>query len=279
MNYFTNKEIKRLEEKSIVIREDIINMIHTAHAGHPGGSLSAVDIIIALYFHVMNIDPANPKWAERDRFVLSKGHSCPALYAVLAHRGYFDQKELKTLRQHGSILQGHPDMRKTPGVDMTAGSLGHGLSTGVGMALSAKFAKLNYNVYVMLGDGECQEGLVWEAAMTAGHYHLNNLVAIVDYNGLQINGQTNTVMNLEPLDEKFKAFGWSVLEIDGHDYKSILNGFFRASKFNGPVCMIANTVKGKGVSFMENNPGWHGKAPDDAETQQALADIEKEAEA
>jgi len=275
MNTFHDDDIKKLELMANIVREDVIAMIHAANAGHPGGSLSATDILTALYFHVMNIKPDDPKWPERDRFVLSKGHSCPALYAVLANRGFFDKENLSTLRKHGSILQGHPDMRKTPGIDMTSGSLGNGFATAVGMAMNARFKKMGYRVYALLGDGECQEGVVWEAAMTAGHYQLSNLVAIVDYNGLQINGYVNKVMSIEPINDKFKAFGWITLEIDGHDFRSILNALYRSQKYNKPVCIIAHTVKGKGVSFMENNAGWHGKAPNDDETKRALEELER----
>ncbi len=273
MNYYSQEDIQRLEDIACNVRQDIISMIHTANAGHPGGSLSAADILTALYFHVMNIRPEDPKWPGRDRFVLSKGHGCPALYAVLANRGLLDKKHLATLRRHDSLLQGHPDMRKTPHVDMTSGSLGNGFAASVGMAMHARFRHESYRVYALLGDGECQEGVVWEAAMTASHYHLSNLVAIIDYNGLQINGYVNKVMSIEPLADKFKAFGWQVIEADGHDFKSLLNAFFRAQKYTEPVCIIAHTVKGKGVSFMENNASWHGKAPNDSQAEQALREL------
>lgn len=273
MKWYTRQDIQMLEDTASQIRTDIVNMIHEANAGHPGGSLSAADIITALYFWVLRVDPKDPRWPERDRFILSKGHCCPALYAALANRGFFGREHLHTLRKYNSILQGHPDMKKTPGVDMTAGSLGHGLSAGVGMALAGRFDRKDYRVYVMLGDGEIQEGIVWEAAMAASHYHLNNLVAIVDYNGLQINGTVDKVMNIDPVADKFRSFGWMTIEIDGHDMREILNAFFKAEKLNAPVCIIANTVKGKGVSFMENNPDWHGKAPDDEQTEIAIADI------
>ncbi|MGZ3996481.1 MAG: transketolase [Flavisolibacter sp.] len=270
---FVRDDITFLKNKAMLIRKSLIEMIHIAQAGHPGGSLSAVEIVTALYFYVMNIDPQNPAWEKRDRFILSKGHACPALYAALAERGYFDKKHLATLRQYHSILQGHPDMNKTPGVDMTTGSLGNGLSIGVGMALSSHLKNQQYNVYVLLGDGEIQEGMVWEAAMSAAKYDLNNLVAIIDCNGMQINGWVNDVMRIEPLADKWKSFGWSVLEIDGHDIGEILSAFQTAEKIRGPVVIIAKTVKGKGVSFMENNLEWHGKAPNDREAKCAIAEI------
>lgn len=272
-NFGHDDDIAFLKEKARLIRKDIIEMIHTAQSGHPGGSLLAVEIIAVLYFYVMNIDPQNPNWEKRDRFILSKGHACPALYAVLADRGYFDKEHLATLRQYGSILQGHPDMNRTPGVDMTAGSLGNGLSIGVGMALSSNLKNEPYNVYVLLGDGEIQEGMVWEAAMSAAKYNLHNLVAIIDHNGLQINGCVNDVMPVGPLADKWKSFGWHVLEIDGHDIGDILSSFQTANKIPSPVVIIAHTVKGKGVSFMENNPEWHGKAPNDREKTRAITEI------
>lgn len=270
---YLDAEIERLEEIAVKIRKDIIKMIHKAKSGHPGGALSAADIVTALYFRVMKIDPQNPHWEERDRFILSKGHACPALYAALAERGYFGIEHLDTLRTYHSMLQGHPDMNKTPGVDMTAGSLGNGLSIGVGMALAGKWKKQDYTVYVMLGDGESQEGMVWEAALAAGNFNLSNLVAIVDYNGLQINGWVDDVMRISPLPDKWRAFGWTVIEIDGHDMKEILNAFQKAKKIRGPVAIIADTVKGKSVSFMENIADWHGKAPNDEQLALALAEL------
>lgn len=277
-NYYTKQDVRDLEAKALEIRHDILNMIYTAKAGHPGGSLSSVEVITALYFHVMNIDPKNPDWADRDRFILSKGHACPALYAALAERGFFDKKELDTLRQYHSILQGHPDMNKVPGLDMTAGSLGNGLSIGVGMALSGERKHQNYMTYVMLGDGECQEGMVWEAAMTAAHYHLKNLIAIVDCNGVQINGWVNDIMREEPFADKWKAFGWDVIEIDGHDMRSVLNALHEARTMRAPTVILSRTVKGKGVSFMEDQSAWHGAAPDLEQLRQAIEDIEKGAE-
>jgi transketolase len=274
MKSFTKSDIKFLKNKANAIRKDIIRMIYDAQAGHPGGSLSAADIVTALYFHVMKIDPDNPQWKERDRFILSKGHACPVWYAALAEKGYYEMEHLKTLRKFHSILQGHPDMNKTPGIDMTSGSLGNGLSAGLGMALAARRNRLDYYVYVMLGDGELQEGIVWEAAMAAAHYHVDNLIAIIDYNGLQVDGWTKDVMNIYPIAEKWEAFGWAVIEIDGHDMQQILNAFQYAHKTKGPVVIIANTVKGKGISFMENVCVWHGLAPDKEQTQKALQELE-----
>lgn len=273
--YFTQKDVERLEAQAVQIREDVIRMIHTAKAGHPGGSLSAVEMVTALYFHVLNIDPKNPRWADRDRFVLSKGHACPVLYAALARRGFFDPKHLNTLRQYHSILQGHPDMNKTPGLDMTAGSLGNGLSVGVGMALSAQLHKQDYTTYVMLGDGEIQEGMVWEAAMSAAHHDLKNLVAIVDCNGVQINGWVNDVMRVEPLADKWRAFGWAVVEVNGHNMTDVLTALHTAKTMRKPTAILMRTVKGKGVSFMEDQPKWHGAAPTEEELVQAIAQIKE----
>ena len=277
-NYFTQKDIIRLEEQAAQLRRDILEMIYTAKAGHPGGSLSAADIITALFFHVLHIDPQNPDWPDRDRFVLSKGHACPALYSALAERGFFDKKEMLTLRQYGSILQGHPDMNKVPGLDMTAGSLGNGLSAGLGMALSARMHKQDYMTYVMLGDGECQEGMVWEAAMAAAHHRLKNLIAIVDCNGVQINGWVNDVLRVEPFADKWRGFGWHVIEIDGHDMRQILTALHDARAMRAPTVILARTVKGKGVSFMEDEWAWHGAAPTKEQLIQALHDIEQEAD-
>ncbi|HQL36805.1 MAG TPA: transketolase [Bacillota bacterium] len=273
MNQVANDTVSFLEQKAVDIRKDIINMIHYAGAGHPGGALSAADIITALYFHVMNIDPKNPKDEGRDRFVLSKGHACPALYAALAERGFFGMEHLETLRQNDSILQGHPDMNKTPGIDITTGSLGNGLSIGVGMAMLASILDKEYNVYVLLGDGELQEGSVWEAAMAASHHRLRNLIAIVDYNGLQINGWVNNELRIEPLEEKWKAFGWQVIRIDGHCMKEIIHAFSISKKMCGPTVIIADTIKGKGVSFMENVAEWHGKAPNVEQAKTAVFEI------
>ena len=272
-NYFTQRDVERLEEQAVQIRQDIISMIHAAKAGHPGGSLSAVEMVTALYFHVLNIDPQNPRWADRDRFILSKGHSCPVLYAALARRGYFDPKELNTLRQYHSILQGHPDMNKTPGVDMTAGSLGNGLSVGVGMALSGKLHHQDYMTYVMLGDGEIQEGMVWEAAMAASHHDLKNLVAIVDQNRLQATGVVKERFDTTPLVGKWEAFGWNVKEIDGHDMWEILTALDTVEKNGRPTVIIAHTVKGKGVSFAENVVSFHNSTLSQEQYNQALAEL------
>ena len=273
--YFTQKDVERLENQAVQIRQDIINMIHEAGAGHPGGSLSAVEMVTALYFHVMNIDPQNPRWADRDRFVLSKGHACPVVYACLARRGFFDPEILGTLRKYHSILQGHPDMNKVPGFDMSSGSLGNGLSTAVGMALSARLHNQDYMTYCLLGDGEIQEGMVWEAAMAASHHDLKNLIAIVDCNGVQINGWTNDIMTVEPLADKWRAFGWGVVEVNGHNMKDVLTALHTAKTLRKPTAILMRTVKGKGVSFMEDQPKWHGAAPTDEELVEAIAQIKE----
>ena len=271
--YFTEKDVERLEEQAVQLRRDIVEMIHAAKAGHPGGSLSAVDMITALYFHVMRIDPQNPRWEDRDRFVLSKGHACPALYAALARRGFFDPKHLTTLRQYHSILQGHPDMNKTPGIDISSGSLGNGLAIGVGMAMSGRLHHQDYRPYVMLGDGEVQEGMVWEAAMAAHHHDLGNLVAIVDCNGVQINGWVNEIMTVEPLADKWRAFGWNVVEVNGHNMKDLLTVLHTAKTMRHPTVILMRTVKGRGVSFMEDDCKWHGNSPSDEELVQAILEI------
>ena len=271
--YFTEKDVERLEEQAVQLRRDIVEMIHAAKAGHPGGSLSAVDMITALYFHVMRIDPQNPRWEDRDRFVLSKGHACPALYAALARRGFFDPKHLTTLRQYHSILQGHPDMNKTPGIDISSGSLGNGLAIGVGMAMSGRLHHQDYMTYVMLGDGEVQEGMVWEAAMAAHHHDLGNLVAIVDCNGVQINGWVNEIMTVEPLADKWRAFGWNVVEVNGHNMKDLLTVLHTAKTMRHPTEILMRTVKGRGVSFMEDDCKWHGNSPSDEELVQAILEI------
>ncbi len=260
-----NEEVKlQLKNTANTIRADIIEQVHSAKAGHPGGSLSVADIMTYLYFVELNIDPKNPDWAERDRFVLSKGHTCPALYAALARRGFFDPEILPTFRHIGSILQGHPDMKKIPGVDMSSGSLGQGISAACGMALAAKKTGASYRVYTALGDGEIEEGQVWEALMFAAHYKLDNLCVIVDYNGLQIDGPVAEVMNSAPIAEKAKAFGCETFEIDGHDFDAIEKALNAAKECKGkPSLIVAKTVKGKGVSYMENVVDWHGKAPDD----------------
>ncbi|MBS5713204.1 MAG: transketolase [[Eubacterium] rectale] len=263
------------------VRKGIVTAVHSAKAGHPGGSLSAADIFTYLYFEEMNIDPKNPKKPDRDRFVLSKGHTAPGLYSALAQRGYFPVEDLKTLRHLGSYLQGHPDMKHIPGVDMSSGSLGQGISAAVGMALSAKLTNDDYRVYTLLGDGEIQEGQVWEAAMFAGFRRLDNLVVIVDNNGLQIDGPVDQVCSPYPIDEKFKAFNFHVIDLkDGNDMDQIADAFKEARNTKGmPTAIIAHTVKGKGVSFMENQVGWHGKAPNDEEYAVAMEDLRKEGEA
>ncbi|MCQ2554810.1 MAG: transketolase [Clostridia bacterium] len=256
------------------IRIDIIKSVHAAGSGHPGGSLSVADIVTALYFKEMNIDPENPKMEDRDKLVFSKGHAAPAQYAALAERGYFPVEELMTLRKLGSHLQGHPNRDKVPGIEMSTGSLGQGFGVSVGMALANKMDGKKGRVYTVLGDGELQEGLIWEAAMSAGHYHLSNLCVIVDWNGLQIDGKNDDVMTVKPIDEKFKAFGFNVVMIDGHNFDEIFAAFDNARACTDkPTCIIAKTHKGKGVSFMEDNAGWHGKAPNDEEMKQAILEI------
>ena len=268
--------VEALEAMAATIRCDIIEMIATAEAGHPGGSLSATDIVTALYFRMMRIDPSRPDWADRDRFILSKGHACPVWYACLAELGYFDKAHLKTLRRLDSILQGHPDMRKTPGIDMTAGSLGHGLSAGLGMALSGKLRGKDFHVWVVIGDGETQEGSVWEAAMAASKWHLDNLTAIVDCNRLQNDTCVEDIMPVEPLVDKWQAFGWHVVEVDGHDMGEIVNAFEGVEAVTDrPTVVIAHTVKGKGVSYMEDRAEWHGRAPCAEEAQLALEEIRR----
>ncbi len=256
------------------IRIDIIEEVAAAGSGHPGGSLSVADIMATLYFDKMNIDPKNPNWEDRDRLILSKGHVAPALYAALAERGYFDRGALKTLRKNDSFLQGHPDMKKTPGVDVSTGSLGQGLSIANGMALAGRLNEKDYYVYVILGDGEIQEGQVWEAAMSSAHYKLDHVIAFLDFNGLQIDGTNEEVMNVNPLDEKFRSFGWNVQMIDGHDCGAIAAAVDKAKKNTGrPNMIICKTVKGKGVSFMENVAGWHGTAPNAEQAEKALEDL------
>ena len=262
------------------VRKGIVTAVHSAKAGHPGGSLSAADIFTYLYFEEMNIDPKEPKKADRDRFVLSKGHTAPGLYSVLAQRGYFPVEDLKTLRHTGSYLQGHPDMKHIPGVDMSSGSLGQGISAAVGMAIAGKLDNADYRVYTLLGDGEIQEGQVWEAAMLAAHKKLDNLVVIVDNNNLQIDGAIDEVNSPYPIDKKFEAFNFHVINIDGNDFDQIDAAFKEAKTVKGcPTANIAKTIKGKDVSFMENQAGWHGKAPNDEEYAVAMADLEKVGEA
>lgn len=266
--------IEDLKMKAKDIRKDIIEEVYNANSGHPGGSLSISDIMAVLYFNELRIDEKNPRWEERDRLVLSKGHCSPALYAALAERGFFDKEDLKSFRKIESNLQGHPDLNKVPGVDMTSGSLGQGLSIANGMAIAGKMDNKNYRVYTILGDGEIEEGQIWEAAMTANKYKLDNLCVIVDNNNLQIDGTIEEVMSSYPIDEKFKSFGFNVLTIDGNNIEEILSAFERAKQTkNKPTCIIAKTIKGKGVSFMENKAEWHGKAPNEEEYIQAMKDL------
>ena len=266
--------VKQMEAMAKKLRRHIIMMIGKAGSGHPGGSLSAVEIVTALYFKLLRHDPSNPQWPDRDRFILSKGHAAPLLYAALAETGYLPVGELCTLREMDSRLQGHPDKTCTPGVEMTCGSLGQGLSFGIGVALAARLNSLDYRVYVLLGDGECDEGQVWEAAMSAAHFRIDNLVAIIDHNKLQIDGWNREVMNLEPFPDKWRAFGWHVVELNGHDIPQLLAAFEKAEQVKGrPTAIIAHTIKGKGVSFMENNVDFHGKAPTPEEADRALKEL------
>ncbi len=256
------------------MRKNILKMVHNANSGHPGGSLSCTDILATLYFRVMNISEDNLNDTQRDKFVLSKGHASPALYAVLAEKGFISYDDLMTFRLIDSNVQGHPNMRETPGVDMSTGSLGQGLSTAVGMCLANKLDNNDFRTYVVCGDGECQEGQIWEAAMAAGHYHLDNLLLVVDHNGLQIDGKNDDVMTVNPLDKKFEAFGWNTISVDGHDTDAIYEACKKAEEVKGrPTVIIAETVKGKGVSFMEDQAGWHGKAPNDEQLAQALKEL------
>lgn len=267
-------DIKSLEKTAAEIRCGIIKAIHNAGSGHPGGSLSAADIVTALYFDEMNVDPKDPKMKGRDKFILSKGHAGPVQYSALAVKGYYPMEDFMTLRKLGSKFQGHPDMHKVPGIEMSTGSLGQGISAAGGMALANKLDNDPGRIYVLLGDGEIQEGIVWEALMSAAHYKLDNMVAILDHNGLQIDGKNEDVMTVAPVVEKFQAFGWNVIQIDGHDFEQILDAFKQARACKGrPTMIVAETIKGKGVSFMENNAGWHGKAPDEEQTKQALAEL------
>ena len=276
------KKMENLELEKIAneVRKGIVTAVHSAKSGHPGGSLSAADIITFLYFEEMNVDPKNPKMADRDRFVLSKGHVAPALYSVLAQKGFIPVEDLKTLRHTGSYLQGHPDMKHTPGVDMSSGSLGQGLSAAVGMAMAAKLDQKDYRVYALAGDGEIQEGQIWEAAMWAGFKKLDNLVLIVDNNGLQIDGNIADVCSPYPIDKKFEAFNFHVINIDGNNFEEIRAALKEARETKGmPTAIIAKTVKGKGVSFMENEASWHGSAPNDEQYEIAMSDLEKVGEA
>lgn len=266
--------VEELEKMANTVRKGIIEEVYNGQSGHPGGSLSVADILTVLYFHELNIDEKNPKWEDRDRVVLSKGHCSPALYSCLANRGFFPVEDLKTFRKIDSYLQGHPDMNKIPGVDMTTGSLGQGLSAAVGMAIAGKMDKKDYRVYCILGDGEIEEGQIWEAAMSAKKYALDNLCVIVDNNNLQIDGTIEEVMSPYPIDEKFKSFGFEMVKIDGHNMQEILDAFDVAKHVKGkPVCMIAKTIKGKGVSYMENQVGWHGKAPNEEQYKMAMEEL------
>jgi len=267
--------VKEMAAVARRLRRHIITMTGRAGSGHPGGSLSAVEIVTALYFKVLRHKPQDPRWGDRDRFILSKGHAAPVLYATLAECGYFPVDELATLRQLDSRLQGHTDRVATPGVEMSAGALGQGLSFAIGVALAGRLNSQDYRVYVLLGDGECDEGQIWEAAMAAAHFKLDNLVAIVDNNGQQIDGWNRDVMNLEPFNKKWQAFGWHVIEVDGHNFTRLIKAFDRAKLVKGkPIVIIARTIKGKGVSFMENNPDFHGKAPNAEEVGIALKELE-----
>lgn len=271
------KDVKELEKRANNVRIGIIEAVHSANSGHPGGSLSIADVLTVLYFNQMNIDETKPQDKSRDRLVLSKGHCAPALYSTLAERGFFDKGLLKTLRSIDGKLQGHPDMNKIPGVDMTTGSLGQGLSVANGMALASKLDGEGIRVYCICGDGEIEEGQIWEAAMTSSHYKLDNLCIIIDNNNLQIDGNVDKVMNIYPLDEKFKSFGFEVINVDGHNIEELIRAFEQAKKVKGkPTAIIANTIKGKGVSFMENQASWHGKAPNDEQYKIAIKELTKQ---
>lgn len=266
--------IDELQNIAKKLRRNIVTMIGQSGSGHPGGSLSAVEILTTLYFRIMRHQPDNPHWPERDRFILSKGHAAPVLYATLAECGYFPMEELATLRRFGSRLQGHTDVKRTPGVELSAGSLGQGLSFSIGIALASRLDKQSYRVYTLLGDGECDEGQVWEAAMAAPHFKIDNLTAVVDRNGLQIDGWTKDIMNTEPMSEKWRSFGWHVIDVDGHDFKQLIEAFEHAKTVKRqPTVIVARTVKGKGISYMENNADFHGKAPNAAQLEQALKEL------
>ncbi len=272
--------IRQLEKTANLVRQGVIEGTYHAQSGHPGGSLSIADTLTYLYEVQMRVDPANPKWEDRDRFVLSKGHTCPALYPLLALKGFFPMEEIKKLRHLGALLQGHPDMKHIPGIDMSTGSLGQGISTAVGMAMAAKIKKADWRVYTITGDGELQEGQVWEAAMFAAHHKLDNLIAVVDNNNLQIDGCVDKVCSVYPIDEKFRAFGWEVFTADAHDFESLDKAFTAAKQVVGkPSVIIQKSIKGKGVSFMENQAGWHGKAPNKEQYEQAMAELKAAAEA
>lgn len=277
MGYHSEELVAELSEVAMDLRRTVVEMIHRAASGHPGGSLSAAEIVAALYFHQLRIDPARPDWPERDRFILSKGHAAPLLYATLARRGFFPVEELATLRQLGSRLQGHPDRLKTPGVEMTAGFLGHGISIGVGLALAARLNGMDYRTYVLVGDGEIQAGVIWEGAMEAAKCRLSNLTVILDYNNVQLDGPVHEIMPIAPVVDKWRAFNWAVIEINGHNVRQVLEALDGAMDIHDcPTIIVANTTKGKGVSFMENQSRWHGRAPNDEEYAQALAELKGE---
>lgn len=269
------EKLKQFKKQATRIRKHIIDEVHFASSGHPGGSLSCTDILTVLYFHEMRVDVNDTRWADRDRFVLSKGHCAPGLYATLAEKGFFPTEELPKFRSFESFLQGHPSMNDVPGVDMSTGSLGQGISAAVGMSLAGKLDNKDYRVYSILGDGELQEGQVWEALMSAAHYKLDNLTAFLDHNGLQIDGKITDVMSPEPVADKFRAFGWKVIDIDGHDYEQIIKAINTAKETKGmPTMVVAKTIKGKGVSYMENEAGWHGSAPNKEQRDQAIAELD-----
>jgi len=275
--YHPESLILELNERARQLRLDVVEMIHRAQSGHPGGSLSAAEIIAALFFHQLRLDPKRPDWPERDRFILSKGHAAPVLYAALARRGFFPVEELKTLRQLDSRLQGHPDRLKTPGVEMTAGSLGHGISIGTGLALALRMNGYPSRVYVLVGDGECQAGVIWEGVMAAAKYRVSNLTVIMDYNDVQLDGPLHEIMPLEPVLEKWRSFNWAVIEIDGHNMHHVLEALDQAADIHDrPTVIVAHTTKGKGVSYMENLSMWHGRAPTDEEYAQAVAELTQE---
>jgi transketolase len=277
MPYHPESLIEELTEKARLLRVEVVKMIHRAGSGHPGGSLSAADIVAALYFHQLRLDPARPDWPERDRFILSKGHAAPLLYAALAHRGFFPREELATLRCIDSRLQGHPDRMRTPGVEMTAGALGHGLSIGVGLALAARLTDAPYRTYVLLGDGETQAGVIWEGAMAATKFRLDRLTAILDYNDVQLDGPVHEIMPLEPVVDKWRAFNWHVIEIDGHQMDQVLDALDEVENIHDqPTMIVAHTTKGKGVAYMENRSAWHGRAPSDEELRMAMAELGEE---
>jgi len=268
--------IKELKEMARQLRVDVVEMVHRRGAGHPGGSLSPAEIIAALFFHHLHIDPDRPEWETRDHFILSKGHACSILYAALARRGYFPIEELKTWGDIGGRLQGHPDRLKTPGVEMTTGCLGHGISIGAGLCLAGQLKRLDYHTYVLVGDGECQSGILWEGAMLAGKYKLSKLTAIMDYNEVQLDGRVEDIMPLEPVKKKWESFNWAILEIDGHNMEEVLDSLDKACGINDrPTVIIAHTIKGKGVSFMEGKAAWHGRAPNDDELKQAVEELRK----